>query len=195
MTKGRKTMLKKGKSKKNNQQEPGLDQALSIDVVMPDDMSEEADPPNRAVLAAIAALRNGVAQIKEDICATIDARIQTVYITALEKTTALHENTIREIEKSASHHSDVTTLQRQVTRLNSDVEKLTEKCEDLEGSSRRHNIWIIGIPEGTEGPRPRDFIAGLLQDVLSLDEKPLIDRAHRTLRKRLEPHEPPRPFI
>lgn len=104
--------------------------------------------------------------------------------------------TITELEKSVSLHSDdVTTLQRQVARLNSEVEKLTGKCEDLEGRCRRHNIRIIGIPEGAEGSRPRDFIAGLLQDVLSLDEKPLIDRVHRTLRRRPDPQEPPRPFV
>ncbi|KAL0195705.1 hypothetical protein M9458_007211, partial [Cirrhinus mrigala] len=198
-------MLKKGKAKKNDQQESGLDQ--------PSDSTEEADPPNRAILAAIAALRNEVTQIKDDICATIDARIQTVYtvlrgelattkeelqtsISTLEKSAASHANTMGEMEKSASQQSDdITALQRQVTRLSSDVEKLTEKCEDLEGRSRRHNIRIIGVPEGTEGLRPRDFIAGLLQEVLSLDEKPLIDRAHRTLRRRPEPHEPPRPFV
>ncbi|CAM4659977.1 unnamed protein product [Leuciscus chuanchicus] len=195
-------MSKKGKSKKIDQQESGLDQPSdSTEVVEPDYPSEEVDPPNRAVLAAIAALRNEITQIKDDICATIDVRIQTVYtvlrgelattkeelqtsITTLEKTATSHANTIGEIEKSAS-----------LTRLNSEVEKLTEKCEDLEGRLRRHNIRVIGIPEGTEGPRPRDFIAGLLQEVLSLDEKPLIDRAHRTLRRRPEPHEPPRPFV
>ncbi|XP_026092897.1 uncharacterized protein LOC113065665 [Carassius auratus] len=207
-------MSKKGKSKKTDQQESGLDQPSdSTEMVEPEHLSEEADPPNRAVLAAIAALRSEITQIKDDICATIDVRIQTVYtvlrgelattkeelqtsITTLEKTATSHANTIGEIEKSASHHSDdVTALQRQVTRLSSEVEKLTEKCEDLEGRSRRHNIRVIGVPEGTEGPRPRDFIAGLLQEVLSLDEKPLIDRAHRTLRRRPEPHEPPRPFV
>ncbi len=209
-----KTMSKKAKTKKTDQQESGLDQASdSIEVVTPNDMSDEADPPNQAVLAAIATLRSEVAQIKDDICATIDARIQTVYtvlrdelattkkevqtsITALEETTTSHDNIIKEIEKSATHHSDdITALQRQVTRLNSEVEKLTEKCEDLEGRSGRHNIRITGIPEGLEGPRPRDFIAGLLQELLSMDEKPLIDRAHRTLRRRPESHEPPRPFI
>lgn len=44
------------------------------------------------------------------------------------------------------------------------MEKLTQKCEDLEG---RHNI---GVPEGKEGPNPRDFIGQLLQEVLNLEE-------------------------
>lgn len=76
----KKNDVEKGKNQKERPQEPGLDQAPdSIDVVMPDDMSEEADPPNRAVLAAIAALRNEVAQIKEDICATIDAHTDRIH--------------------------------------------------------------------------------------------------------------------
>lgn len=165
---------------------------------IPDDMRDEADSLNRAILAAIANLRNEVTQLKNDICASIDARIQTVCtelreelattkkeiqtsITTLEGATTWHEKTIKELEKSASLHSDdVTALQRQVTRLNSEVGKLTEKCENLEGRSRRHNIRIIGVPEGVEGSWPRDFVADLLKDVLSLDEKSLIDRVHRT---------------
>ena len=117
-------------------------------------------------------MRNEVTQIKNDISVSIDARIQSVCtelreelattkkeiqssITTLEGATASHEKTIRELEKLASLHSDnVTALQRQVARLNSKVGKLTEKCEDLEDRSRRHNIRIIGVPEGVEGSRP-----------------------------------------
>lgn len=207
-------MMKKSKGKKNEQHEQGPEPSPgSSETTTPDTMSDEADPTNRTVLAAITALRNEIAQIKDDICATLDSRIQTVYtvlreelatskkdvlssITILEETTASHGNSIKEMEKSATYHSDeVTELRQQVTQLKSELGKLTEKCEDLEGRSRRHNIRITGIPEGAEGSKPRDFIAGLLQDLLSLDEKPLIDRAHRTLRKRPGPNEPPRPFV
>lgn len=55
--------------------------------------------------------------------------------------------------------------------------KVTEKCDDLESRSRRNNIRIKEVPEGSEGSGPRDLLAGLLQEVLTLDEKPLIDRA------------------
>lgn len=49
------------------------------DALIPDDMSEEeVDPLNRAVLPTVVAL-NEVTQIKEDICVTVDARIQTLY--------------------------------------------------------------------------------------------------------------------
>ncbi|KAE8296873.1 hypothetical protein D5F01_LYC05643 [Larimichthys crocea] len=175
-------------------------------------MSDEADPPTRAILAAIANLRKEVTQSKNDICASIEARLLICTelreelattkkeiqssIKTLEAATAAHEKTIKELERSASLHSDdVTDLQRQVTRLTSEVGKLTEKCEDLEGRSRRHNIRIVGVPEGVEGSTTRDFVADLLKDVLSLDEKPLIDRVHRTLRRSPGPRGPPRPFI
>lgn len=54
---------------------------------------------------------------------------------------------------------------------------------------------IIGLHEGTGGPRPTDFIANLLKDVLQLEERPLLDRAHRSLQPRPQPGERPRPFI
>lgn len=175
--------------------------------------TEEKDPPNRAVLDAIMTLRDEVAQIKTDVCAIIDTRIKDTYndlkeeiisatsslqtsITKLEATTASHDTTIKEIERSTTDHSDsVTTLQRQVTYLKSEMEKYAQKCEDLEARSRRNNVRIVGIAEGEEGPKPRNFTAKLLQDVLSLDEPPLIDRAHRTLRQRPGPGTPPRPFV
>ncbi|XP_048086705.1 uncharacterized protein LOC125286061 [Alosa alosa] len=208
-------MSKKGKPKKNEEQELGPAQSSdSSDTTQPPgDMNDDADPPNRTVLAAIAALRSEVAQIKGDICSSIDARIQTVCtelrgelattkkeiqtsITALEGNTSSHEKTIKDLERSASLQSDdITALQSQVTRLNSEVDKLVTKCEDLEGRSRRHNIRIIGIPEGAEGSAPHDFVADLLQEVLSLEAKPLIDRAHRTLCRRPDPQEPPRPIV
>lgn len=46
--------------------------------------------------------------------------------------------------------------------------------------SKRHNIRITEIPAGAQGSRPRSYIAGLLQDVLSPDEKPFIEQVHRT---------------
>lgn len=53
----------------------------------------------------------------------------------------------------------------------------------------------MGVPEGKEGPNPRDFIARLLQEVLNLEEKPLIDRAHWSLKQRPGPHDTPWPFV
>lgn len=108
----------------------------------------------------------------------------------------MHEAALKELEESASTHSDIlSTLQSTVDHLTMKVKHLDEKCEDLKAPSRRNNIRIIRIPEGKEGPRPRDFIAQLLTEALSLPEKPLIDRAHRRNRQKSKPEDPLWPFI
>ena len=87
-------------------------------------------------------------------------------------------------------------LEATVKQLHSKVEQLSEKCLDLEGRSKRQNLRIAGVKEGEEkGQKARDFVAQLLMEVLQLDEKPLIDRAHRALRQRPGDNEPPRHLI
>ncbi len=67
---------------------------------------------------------------------------------------------------------------------------------DLEGCSKRQNLRITGLKEGAEhGQTTREFAAGLLKEVLELEEKPVIDQAHRALRKRPGDNEPPRHLI
>lgn len=53
----------------------------------------------------------------------------------------------------------------------------------------------MGIPEELEGASPTEFISNLLQKVLRLEEKPLLDRAHRTLQAKPRSDQPPRPFV
>ncbi|KAL2083794.1 hypothetical protein ACEWY4_021567 [Coilia grayii] len=81
------------------------------------------------------------------------------------------------------------------SELRSEIATLNAKCEDLEGHSRRTNIRLVGIPEGVEGPNLTEFVSGLLQDVLKLDHKAIVDRAHRSLREKPKTGDPPRPFI
>lgn len=107
-----------------------------------------------------------------------------------------HGKTIHKLEQTSSNHSDqLSSLDSAVNMLKAQMKLLADKSEDLEGRSRRNNLWLVGIPEGTEGPRPTEFIGQLLKDLLSLDEEPLIDRAHHTIRAKLKEGEAPRPFI
>lgn len=168
---------------------------------------------NTAVLDAIAALRTDIDIMKAEICATIDARIETVTstlrseISALRQTTesdisklqvtaTSHSATQRELERGATHTSDlVVTLEKEVKRLSAVVKSQEEKCESLEGFSRRSNVRIFGVEEGKEMPDPRQFVSGLLKEALGLADKPLLDRAHRSLQTRPKHDEPPRPII
>lgn len=207
--------MKKAKSRRQKAAQLGHDQAPgSLDTEALDESSEEEeDPSNRAVLQAITALRGEMTKIKDDICENIDKRIERVYndlrgeITAansavsasianIEAKSQTVQSKVTDLEEAASAHSDsIYQLEQQVASLNSEMDKLKQKNEELEGRSRRNNIRITGITEGLELTKPRDFIATLLKDVLVLEETPLIDRAHRTLRQRPSPSEPPRPFV
>ena len=114
----------------------------------------------------------------------------------LQRAVEAHEATLRDLEQAATDHStQIDELEATVGMLTLQVKRLDHKCEGLEGRSRRNNIRVMGLPEGLEGPRATDFVAQLLRDMLKLDKKPLLDRAHRTLRERPKEGTPPWPFV
>ncbi|CAL1608535.1 unnamed protein product [Knipowitschia caucasica] len=204
-----------GKGKKQKTAHVGPDQTPSSRDMDAHEEStdDEEDTSNRAVLAAITALKGEMAKMKDDICANVDRRIERVYndlrqeitmannsvqasIASIEANSQKLHDKAADMERAATAHSDsISQLEQQVASLNSDVATLKRKNEELEGNSRRNNIRITGICEGLGMTKPRDFIATLLKDALALNEQPMIDRAHRTLRQRPSPSEPPRPFV
>ncbi|XP_069506389.1 cytochrome P450 2D15-like [Ambystoma mexicanum] len=56
----------------------------------------------------------------------------------------------------------VTTLRREVTKLQQSVNKVVTKNEELEGRSRRNNIRILGVPESTPIDNMEMFVEELL---------------------------------
>lgn len=104
--------------------------------------------------------------------------------------------TVQDLEHAATDRSSrIDELEATVSMLTTQVKRLDDRYEDLEGRSRRNNIHILGVPEGLEGPRATVFVAQLLQDLLGLEEKPLLDRAHRTLWVKPKEGSLPRPFV
>lgn len=75
--------------------------------------------------------------------------------------------------------------------------RLQEKVTDLEGRSRRNNIRVWGVPEGTEKDSTPEFIERLIREELKLDEDASlqIQRAHRALAQRPAPDKNPRAII
>lgn len=71
---------KNKKDERNGQGPDSSDQApRSPGQEIPNEMSEEEDPPISAVLTTITALRGEITQIKSDICVTIDSCIKSIY--------------------------------------------------------------------------------------------------------------------
>ncbi|CAB1446948.1 unnamed protein product [Pleuronectes platessa] len=75
---------------------------------------------------------------------------------------SLQSGTISDLEHFANEHSDqLTGMQVNMAKLSATVESLGKKCEELEARSRWHNIRLVGLPEGSEGPQPTESIAKL----------------------------------
>lgn len=106
-------------------------------------------------------LRSEIASVRQELKNSIEP---------LQRTVDAHEVTVHELERAATDYdARLIELEATVGMLTKKAARLENKCEDLEGRSRRNNIRVVGVPEGVEGPRPTDFIAQLLQDLLGLN--------------------------
>lgn len=94
----------------------------------------------------------------------------------------------------------LTEMETTVKTLQSQCGKLLDKVDDLENRSRRSNLRIINIPEGSEkGQVLTKFVSDLLMTVTGsevFNSPPEIERAHRSLRRPgYNNTEKPRAFI
>ncbi|GCC24520.1 hypothetical protein chiPu_0002921 [Chiloscyllium punctatum] len=106
----------------------------------------------------------------------------TTALQPLEGKVSSQCGTILDLECSANEQDNqIASLQANVNALSATGESLTKKCENLETRSRWNNIRFMGLPEGLKGPRSTEFMAQLLQDLLSIETKPVLDSAHHTL--------------
>ncbi|XP_055490156.1 uncharacterized protein LOC129696355 [Leucoraja erinacea] len=120
-----------------------------------------------------------------------NSRLDPIIDTVNQQTAA-----ITELESIAETSAETTKRPLSENKRLADLlNKITEKCIDVEGRQRRQNLRIVGVQEGKEGNKDlRDFAADILKKVFNLDQKPLLDRAHRALR-RPSASAPPRQLI
>lgn len=139
-------------------------------------------------------IRAEVSALRVEILAELKSSISAVKTSLLEQ-----EQKLKDVEESLTDvDGRVTSLESTCSALLKDNERMRFKLEDLENRSRRNNVRVIGIPEGTEGNHPSAFIEALLLEVFgeqSFTRKPQVDRAHRSLAPPPKPNQAPRPFI
>lgn len=83
-----------------------------------------------------------------------------------------------------------------IKELSKKVSSLCQQVDDLESRSRRNNIRIMGLKEGSEGDDLMGFLGRLFQHILGENiPTPEVDRAHRASRPRPDPEDPPRNII
>ena len=156
----------------------------------------------------LAAFNQGLAAMKNDIIESLRTEIATVRTDSQEKYDSLHTSLLSQDARLVEVENGVragdiahTALLATVAELKAEVQALNSKCQDLEGRQRRSNFRVVGVPSSIEGPRPTEFMANFLQEILELEEKPVLDRAHRSLTtpKPRKPGDtrpnPPRPFV
>lgn len=109
-----------------------------------------------------------------------------------------HDAKITELETRVSDIQDRqnSTQDHQVS-VNSMLEALRAKNEDLEGRSRRNNVRFTGVPETTDIPNMEQYIKNLFKDLFreALSPMFLVERAHRSLGPRPKPGTSPHPIL
>ena len=81
-------------------------------------------------------------------------------MTKLEKRTMDAEGRIGTAEDTGLRH------QRAIRYLLHREMELTARCEDLQNRSRRNNLRIYRVPEGSEGKDVKAFVRELIHSVL-----------------------------
>uniref|UniRef100_A0A8C5HT91 Reverse transcriptase domain-containing protein n=1 Tax=Gouania willdenowi TaxID=441366 RepID=A0A8C5HT91_GOUWI len=68
-----------------------------------------------------------------------------------------------------------------VKALEGELQKALDRLENFENQSRRQNLRIVGLNEGSEGRTPVEFFEKWIPDVLGMQtDRIKLDRAHRT---------------
>lgn len=167
--------------------------------------SNMADSPPLTTETLVAELEKLRKTMTDELTTLLNSSLEPVRssVESIESTLVTQAGTIREMETSLTDHSDrVTQLEHDMCVLQSTVETLMEenaalqtKVEDLESRSRRQNLRVLGLPEGTEGKDCRDFMAKMFHTLLGglLSELPELDRAHRSLQNQPNKRAAPQP--
>lgn len=109
-----------------------------------------------------------------------------------------HDQAITDAEEriSAMETSGAATKDALLSLLKEQC-RLQEKVTDLESRSRRNNIRVYGVPEGSEGDSMIKFMENLLTAELTLPDgmSLQIQRAHRALTQKPGPDATPRSIV
>lgn len=147
--------------------------------------------------------------LKEDVSTLIQESLVPLQTTvnALSESVNSVQQRLTAAETLAGDNFDkICALETAVEALTSQNAALLDRIEDLENRSRRNNLRIINVPEGSEGVENTvNFMANLFMEITGDGDRPLfssapvLERAHRVGTKSDQDdqghHPPPRPFL
>ncbi len=146
------------------------DQQSTLDSVVASAVRDAVDsvltPAFRELCADIQATNNSVKELRAELEALASATKQT-------------SDQVDSIQAAARED------RRTVTDLRNQLERLTEKMTDIEDRSRRNNMRLVGLPEGTEGSNTAGFLrVNLSRWIPSLRGRDIEIRTHRVYDRR-----------
>ncbi|KAK1882645.1 LINE-1 type transposase domain containing protein 1 [Dissostichus eleginoides] len=160
-------------------------------------MKRVSGEEDSVILAEIRKLRNEHTEAANDNKEAL-ARLDNVFKELVERTALLEQRVVNAEERQGDTEDRTARLERSVAFLLHQETKLAAKCDDLESRSRRNNVRIHGIPEGSEKNDTIGFISGFIRSSLQIPAEVdiRIERAHRSLlAKPKENTAPPRAII
>ncbi|KAJ1212481.1 hypothetical protein NDU88_000140 [Pleurodeles waltl] len=94
-----------------------------------------------------------------EVCAILERKIDCV----MERTQALEEAMGGMKEELAQHKGEIDALK-------GSEQALKNRIEQLENYSRRNNLKLLKVPEGTEGNDLKAFVVSLIKSTVGLEE-------------------------
>ncbi|GAA6233374.1 midkine b [Lates japonicus] len=158
------------------------------------EVEEAGSEVNPSILSALS-------KITDNITKSLDAKVDTVFAAIREQTSQMQALAARvgDAETRISGVEDTTdVLQAKVTQLEKQITDMADHIDDLENRSRRCNLSLVRLPEGTEGKDALTFMETWLPSYLNLTTKTgkiKLDRAHRSLAPRPGTNQRARPII
>ncbi|CAI5678313.1 unnamed protein product [Oreochromis niloticus] len=152
--------------------------------------SQVANPTSADIMSATARLETSV-----------DSKLTAIstMMNAMEATLSTVTGRIHDIEEAVNGHDErISVLEALCDSLQKGYDLHHKKLDDLESRSRRQNIRILGVAEGTEKGNPLDFASELIPKLLGSENftgRVVVDRAHRALGPKPTDGDRPRPFI
>ena len=147
-------------------------------------------------------LRSALLEDMKKMMKDVMGEMLTSLSVALESTKAVVSDQGRrltEMEGALSDYSDRTVrLEAQYADLKKQNAALTERMENAENYSRRYNLRVTGIPEGSEKDDSIRFMSEFFKEVLGdmvFPSAPKIDMAHRIGRETTGPPGQTRPRV
>lgn len=142
------------------------------------------------------------ASIKEDISSLIQESIGPLQasVDALRETVNGFQTRLTDVETLAGDNFEkVTAAELAIDSLQKQNAALLDRIEGLENRSRRHNLRIVNVLEGSEGNQDTvAFMSKMLMELTGenlFDSAPVLERAHRVGNAPATAAQNPRTFL